>query len=357
MAVSLYDVLGMKKTATAEQIKSAYRALAKRYHPDTNPGNTFAEEKFKELAAAYAVLGDPQKRAKYDSGAVGGPITLQTRMGRFVINGNAFTGEVADIYEAIKEDTGEVFALKVARSPRDNDLLENEAKVLKEIYPSDVSSHKYHLYLPKLIGSLKIDDGSRRQANLMQWLNGYYSLEKVRAAHPRLQMEHGVWMFNRMLEFLGYLHNKQNRVHGAVIPPHALVYAGTQEKDILNHGARLVGWSYSVQVGGTIKAISPEYEAFYPPEIFAKRPVSPATDIYMAAKSIIHVLGGDVRPGADVYPGHIPNYFLNFLRSCTIKSPASRPQDAWALHRELKDHMRVHYGPKKYVPFHMPSPA
>jgi molecular chaperone DnaJ len=61
-----YEVLGISRTASEQEIKSAYRKLALRYHPDRNPGNRDAEEKFKEAAEAYAVLADPQKRSMYD---------------------------------------------------------------------------------------------------------------------------------------------------------------------------------------------------------------------------------------------------------------------------------------------------
>ena len=61
-----YEVLGVDKKADAETIKKAYRALTKKYHPDLNPGDKDAEEKFKEVNEAYAVLSDADKRAKYD---------------------------------------------------------------------------------------------------------------------------------------------------------------------------------------------------------------------------------------------------------------------------------------------------
>lgn len=61
-----YKVLGVEKDASQDAIKKSYRKLAKKYHPDANPGNKTAEEKFKEINEAYEVLGDPEKRKKYD---------------------------------------------------------------------------------------------------------------------------------------------------------------------------------------------------------------------------------------------------------------------------------------------------
>jgi molecular chaperone DnaJ len=61
-----YEILGVKKTATEDEIKKAYRNLAKKYHPDKNKGNKEAENKFKEVSEAYAVLSDKEKREQYD---------------------------------------------------------------------------------------------------------------------------------------------------------------------------------------------------------------------------------------------------------------------------------------------------
>ncbi|HEU0035033.1 MAG TPA: DnaJ C-terminal domain-containing protein [Kofleriaceae bacterium] len=66
MAESLYDTLGVKKDASAEDIRKAYRKLARKHHPDVNPGNKHAEEQFKKISTAYEVLSDDKRRKAYD---------------------------------------------------------------------------------------------------------------------------------------------------------------------------------------------------------------------------------------------------------------------------------------------------
>src|SRR5437660_1786198 len=61
-----YEVLGVARDATGDELKAAYRRLALQYHPDKNPGDKLAEDQFKEVSAAYAVLSDAEKRARYD---------------------------------------------------------------------------------------------------------------------------------------------------------------------------------------------------------------------------------------------------------------------------------------------------
>src|ERR1700745_524241 len=65
-----YEVLGVGKDASAEDIRKAYRKLAKQFHPDLNPGKPEAEARFKSISVAYDLLSDPEKRARYDRGEI-----------------------------------------------------------------------------------------------------------------------------------------------------------------------------------------------------------------------------------------------------------------------------------------------
>jgi DnaJ-class molecular chaperone len=65
-----YEILGVKPDASVEQVQTAYRKLAKKFHPDLNPGNRKAEEEFKRISAAYDLLSDPEKRARFDRGEI-----------------------------------------------------------------------------------------------------------------------------------------------------------------------------------------------------------------------------------------------------------------------------------------------
>ena len=90
-----YELLSISRTASDAEIKAAYRKVAMQYHPDRNPGNVQAEEKFKECSEAYAVLSDPEKRAAYD------------RFGHAGAAGNGFPGGFSGFGNA--QDLGDIF--------------------------------------------------------------------------------------------------------------------------------------------------------------------------------------------------------------------------------------------------------
>ena len=97
-----YEVLGVDKNASEAEIKRAYRKVAKKYHPDMNPGDKEAEEKFKEAAEAYEVLSDPEKKSKYDQ--FGHAAFEQGGGGAGGFGGFDFGGDMGDIFGDIFGD-------------------------------------------------------------------------------------------------------------------------------------------------------------------------------------------------------------------------------------------------------------
>ena len=92
-----YKVLGISRDTSLDQIKKAYRKLAIKYHPDRNPDNPEAEEKFKEASEAYRVLSDPETRARYD------------RFGHEGLGGSDFRGFDRDIFMDFEDILGDLF--------------------------------------------------------------------------------------------------------------------------------------------------------------------------------------------------------------------------------------------------------
>src|SRR5215510_5098393 len=103
-----YEVLGVAKTASEADIKKAFRALAKKHHPDKHAGDAAAQKRFQEISGAYDILGDKEKRAQFDAGAIGpdgNPRGFDPRQGGFR-QGNPFGGGGRDFHFSFDEAPG-----------------------------------------------------------------------------------------------------------------------------------------------------------------------------------------------------------------------------------------------------------
>lgn len=129
-----YELLGVDRSASAAELKSAYRKLAKQYHPDLNPGDAAAEQKFKEVSEAYEILKDEQNRAAYDQFGHaafenGGP-----GAGGFGGQGGGFSGfgDIGDIFEEFFGGGGRQGRRGGGRQPRRGDDLRAEVEISLE---------------------------------------------------------------------------------------------------------------------------------------------------------------------------------------------------------------------------------
>ncbi|MGB7859875.1 MAG: J domain-containing protein [Acidimicrobiia bacterium] len=120
MARDYYEILGVDRDASSEQIKKAFRRIARETHPDTNPGDQSAEAKFREAAEAYEILSDPERRNRYDRGDV---IDL----------GDLFSGlgGIDDLLRTVFGDSG-LFGSRAQRSTRGRDVLVRSSITLRE---------------------------------------------------------------------------------------------------------------------------------------------------------------------------------------------------------------------------------
>jgi molecular chaperone DnaJ len=131
-----YQILGVGKTASEKEIKQAYRKLARKYHPDVNPGDKSSEEKFKDVSEAYEVLSDPEKRKKYDQFGEQWQNVRQGRPGSYGTSGVDFDfdlgGGVSDLFETLFGDRGSTGRGTGRRTPRRGEDLQYPIEVTLE---------------------------------------------------------------------------------------------------------------------------------------------------------------------------------------------------------------------------------
>jgi serine/threonine protein kinase len=245
-------------------------------------------------------------------------------------------GDAADIHLATAETDGQ-YLVKVSRVPEGFALLNNERQTLANLLAA-AGDTTYRKYLPRLVESFSATGKFPKRINVFLIEHGFYTLEQVHEQHSALDGRHLAWMFNRLLTVLGFCH-RQGVLHGAILPCHVMI-------DAASHGLQLVGWGQSVACGRRIETVPTHYTDWYPPEVLKKQPASPATDLFLAARCMVYLAGGD--PVTNWMPEAVPLPMRRFIATCLLESPGMRPDDAWALQEDFAALLRSLYGPPKF---------
>ncbi len=356
-----YDLFGaIPEEDRLDTLKKAYERLARVVHPDfyqTKAEVDLATAAFKQLSILYAAAVEGASNGLYgqnpDLGVISSGGTTY-RMCRQLGDGDlcATYSGVAELEDGRSLPT----FYKVAVEAGDNDLLRAEAMVLQQLR-SDLAASQFHPYFSELLSSFSYDDGQcQYQVNALSLLEGFCDLGQLKQQLSELDPLHMTWIWRRILYALGYVHRK-NIVHGAMTPGNIMVLPE-------QHGVVLVDWCYASSFNDSLQAISPikaivsNYRDWYSPEVISRQPPSAATDIAMAARSMIWLMGGDPIGGVFADKSSVPVAMQAFLRGCIADSLYSRPYDAWTVLGEfdaLLEHLGKPYFPRTFRPLVLPT--
>ncbi len=288
-------------------------------HPDRYPDQADrAMALWSRLEALYATLVKP--------------VVIGSPKRSYRVTSLLATGDVSDVYQATADD--KPYLLKCSRVKEGSSMLEREAKVLTEIL-SKAGTTSFSHNFETLCESFPVKDSFRKCVNVFTYEPGFFTLEQVHAKYPKLEPRHLAWIFKRVLSALGLVH-RCGFVHGAILPCHVLVHAE-------NHGSKIVGWGQSTKTGEIVRSGVERFRDFYPEEVIRKKPALSSTDIYMAAKCIEWLAGGEP----------LPNQMSIFLKACLLPGSKMRLQDAWNTNDLFDEMLRGLFGPPRYVALSM----
>jgi hypothetical protein len=354
------DVFSELKGSPLEQtaaLRNIYHQMARAAHPDvymlpeekSYAGATFNRltEWFNQAEAKIKLGTYGQKTSHADTAAR----LLQTQKHVYSVSGRFSEGPLYNSYPCEFEENGKTSdaVLKIVRDPQDNVLAQNEAAVLQKLGKAE-NAAKFLPYLPGLIDSfIYAEAGMERFANVFNPQPGcWYSLAAVRSHYPGgIDPKDMAWMWRRLLVALGFAHT-HDIIHAAVLPENVFI----QPEE---HGLMLNNWAYAAGQDDVLASLNPHYQDWYPLEIKNQEGLLPGSDIDLAAKCMVYLLGGDAVTRS--FPALVPKAMQSFLKGCTLPGKRSRPQDAWALKEEFDDLLHRVYGERKFHPFVIPRPS
>ena len=347
-------------------LRKQFAYLAKMVHPDhaATGAKTRAGEVFKHLNELRSRAEDALVAGTYDTTYEAGPrshaahdagVELRSPAGTYRLADNPFrTGDFSMLYRGVRlgGTVREDVIVKIASVPVNNVWLEREAQVLRRFHDAKCGDRlaKVSAFVPKLRDAFLVTGagGMRYRANVVPYSPDYVSVAEIIAAFPNgLDPQDAAWIARRIFAQT-IAASMAHVVHGALVPDHILVHPFT-------HDPLHIGWAHSVQdpkrTGARITHVIERWKDVYPPEVFQKKTPDHRTDLFMAGKTIIVLLGGDAK--RNTLPTSVPEAMARTVLRCVEADPNRRIRDGKQALDEFTRVVRSLWG-KAYRPLVMP---
>lgn len=274
-----------------------------------------------------------------DGADAAGPVdfTIETDEASYHLTSTIALGDLATLYGGRRRVDGALVVAKVVDDPQDNDLVQSEIRAIDLLRAEDSPQLKH---IPVVLDRFRTPDG--RLGTVFEHLDGY-DLFTIRDKLPDgVPARHIVWILRRCLSALGWAHS-HGILHGNLDPSHIVVRPH-------DHNVWLIDWCYSIvnpaRTGQRFRCLNEDYS---PPEVGARKPPLPSSDLYSLGKCMIFAMGGD--PSAKALPEGIDDRLVRFLQFFVRESALGRAQDAWEMYTQLDRLRKDIYGRHKFIKF------
>lgn len=356
------------KEKQRKALRSQFAYLAQIVHPDR------LDQRHEDFAGkTFRLLNDMWKRAEaalekgiYDEPfrpeetrtVAGNPhktgVTITSASSAYQLQAAPYrTGDFSEFFRARAiSDSPEDVLIKIAIEPANNGQLEKEIRFLRRFHhpDADPSLVRIRSFIPEVRDTFLMagDGGRRHRTYVMKDQPGFVSLVDImKHFQSGLDPRDAAWIIRRVIA-QAIAASMAGIVHGAIVPDHVLVHP-------VSHEPLHIGWLHGVELSGLdsgrMEFVIDRWEDWYPPEVWSKKTLTHATDIYMAGKTMLYLLSGDTK--RNTLPRSVPDKLSQIVRACVNDSPSRRPQDGRALLDECTRVIRELWG-KAYRPLVMP---
>ncbi|MCE9597145.1 MAG: hypothetical protein K8S54_04180 [Spirochaetia bacterium] len=286
----------------------------------------------RETHRPQAAVEDPDSSEQFK------PFDVETTLGKYHADELLTRGDMTALYSA-QTSSGKSVIIKIALKVGDNDLLQNEARMLKLLLEGATT---YNKHLPEYFDQFRT---ARGNVGLVLGKIEGYDLRAVREKYPDgIPQEHIIWMFRRTLAVAGHAHSL-GIIHGNIEPSHIIISPS-------DHNVFLIDWGYSVyRPSETSQGFRVINDQFSPPEVAERKSPIPSSDLYSIGKCMIYLLGGNIQ--TDTMPGSVDERIQRFIKFFTRPSAIQRAQDAWQMYAKLDDLREEVFGPHQFKEFRM----